>query len=32
MSDKKKKQMKLHTTSTRFLHTLIAAGYLLMCL
>lgn len=24
--------MKLHTTSTRFLHTLIAAGYLLMCL
>ena len=24
--------MKLHTTSTRFLRTLIAAGYLLMCL
>lgn len=24
--------MKLHSTSTRFLHSLIAAGYLLMCL
>lgn len=30
--DKKKKQMKLHTTSTGFLRILIAAGYLLMCL
>lgn len=28
----KEKVMKLHTTSTIFLHMLIAAGYLLMCL
>lgn len=30
--DEKKIQMKRHTTSTRFLHALIAAGYILICL